>query len=70
MSKLLEIKISKATLFLTEKELLEYLPPDVVAESLQRGKAILRQRKQQKREQEKIKGGNYFEGNQNNRFLS
>jgi hypothetical protein len=47
---LLEVKITKATLFLTEDELLRSLPPDVLAAALQRGKHILRSRRARQRE--------------------
>ena len=47
--KLIEIKVTKATLFLTEKELLRNLPPEVLKTALQRGKAILRRRQYEAR---------------------
>ncbi len=47
--KLIEIRITKATLFLTEQELLNSLPPEVLKTALQRGKAILRRRQYENR---------------------
>jgi adenylate kinase len=49
VDKFIEIKITKATLFLTEKELLRNLPPEVIKTALQRGKAILRRRQYEAR---------------------
>ncbi|HHU87398.1 MAG TPA: hypothetical protein GXZ25_11480 [Peptococcaceae bacterium] len=47
--KLIEIKVTKATLFLTEQELLNCLPPDLLKTALQRGKAIKRRRQHEAR---------------------
>lgn len=44
MARLLEIRITKARLFLTERELLNALPPELFKLGIQRGKAILRAR--------------------------
>lgn len=52
--KLIEIKITKATLFLTEKELLSSLPPDLLKTALRRGKAILRRRQHEARAAKKF----------------
>ena len=48
-NKLLEIKITKATLFLYEQELLKVLPEKVFIQGLKRGKAILRSRQAKER---------------------
>ena len=47
--RLLEIKITGATLFLTETELRQSLPPEVLAAGLARGKHILRSRRERNR---------------------
>lgn len=47
--KLIEIKITKATLFLTESELLNNLPEHIIRLGLERGKAIKRWRTKQHR---------------------
>ena len=52
--KLIEIRITKATLFLTEQELLRNLPPEVIKTALQRGKAILRRRKYEARVKKEV----------------
>ena len=51
--KLIEIKITKATLFLYEHEFMKHLPTEMVALGLRRGKWIMRERKQAAREEEK-----------------
>ncbi len=50
--KLIEIKITKATMFVYERELMKHLPPELIMEGLKRGKGILRQRQQKSRETE------------------
>ena len=52
--KLIEIRITKATLFLTEQELLHNLPPEVIKTALQRGKAILRRRQYEARVKKEV----------------
>jgi len=47
--KLIEIKITKATLFLTESELLNNLPLNIIELGLKRGKAIKRWRAKQRK---------------------
>ncbi len=47
--KFLEIKITKAVLFLTEQELVNALPKELFFEALRRGKAILRARRAEDR---------------------
>lgn len=47
--KLLEIKITKAVLFLTEQELVSALPKELFFEALRRGKAIMRSRQAKER---------------------
>lgn len=51
--KMLEIKLTKCTLFLYESELMKSLSEDLIIKGLKRGKGILRNRKQQEREQKK-----------------
>lgn len=46
---LIEIRITKGVLFLTERELLSSLPGDILREGLRRGKAIKRWRELEKR---------------------
>lgn len=53
---LLEIKITKATLFLTERELLDSLPRELFVRALRRGKGIKRRRQYESR-LEKMQGG-------------
>ena len=48
MSKLLEIRITKATLFLYETELVNALPKELFTKALGRGKGILRSRQREK----------------------
>jgi len=55
--KLIEIKITKATLFLTEQELLSSLPPEVLKTALKRGKAILRRRQYEARTKKNVSLG-------------
>jgi len=45
----IEIKITKAVLYLTEKELLSNLPKELIALGLERGKALKRARQMEKR---------------------
>lgn len=57
--KLLEIKITKATLFLTQSELVNSLSPELFETAVKRGKGILRRRQAEARarypeQQEKI----------------
>jgi len=47
--KFLEIKITKAVLFLTEQELVKALPQELLIEGLRRGKAIMRSRQAKER---------------------
>ena len=56
--KYLEIKITKATLFLTERELLSSLPPELLKKAIVRGKAIKRRRQYEARQErrEEVKG--------------
>ena len=56
--KLIEIKITKATLFLTEKELLSSLSPELLKKAIVRGKAIKRRRQYEARQQKRegVKG--------------
>lgn len=49
--KFLEIKITKAVLFLTEQELVKALPQELLIEGLRRGKAIMRSRQAKERAQ-------------------
>ena len=58
--KLLEIKITGATLFIPEDELRRSLPPEVLAEGLRKGKHILRARRARQREE--AKGRSLLEG--------
>ena len=51
--KYLEIKITKATLFLTEGELLRALPQELYIEALRRGKGIKRSRLARKRAEQR-----------------
>ncbi len=50
--KLLEIKITKATMFIYEQELMKHLPQELIMKGLKRGKGVLRQRQQKSRETE------------------
>lgn len=54
--KYLEVKITKATLFLTERELLDALPRELFIEALRRGKGILRYRQAQERAAKRAQG--------------
>jgi len=56
MNELIEIKLTKATLFLYPSELLNNLPPSVLATAIKRGKAIKRSRQAEDR-MEKYKEG-------------
>lgn len=47
--RLVEIRITKATLFLTERELLDNLPRELLAVGFRRGKSILRRRQMERR---------------------
>lgn len=47
--RLIEIKVTKAVLFLTEQELLDNLPRELLKMALQRGKGITRRRKYEAR---------------------
>lgn len=47
--KFLEIKITKAVLFLTEQELVNALPKELFFEALRRGKAIMQSRQAKER---------------------
>lgn len=47
--RLIEIKIAKAVLFLTERELLDNLPRELLKMALQRGKGITRRRQYEAR---------------------
>jgi len=62
--KLIEIKITKATLFLTEQELLNNLPPSLIEKGLRRGKSVLRFRNswQRKPTQKKKTSADYRTG--------
>lgn len=51
--KLIEIPISGATMFLTEKEIMDNLPKNVKLEGLKRGKGIKRYRQRKQRESQK-----------------
>jgi len=55
--RLIEIKITKATLFLYEHELLNNLPREVLKTALQRGKAIKRRRQYEDRVKKMQEGG-------------
>ena len=48
--RLIEVRITKGTLFLTESELLHSLPEAVLVAALQRGKAIMRSRRLNERQ--------------------
>jgi hypothetical protein len=52
--KLIEIKITKATLFLTEQELIKGLSPEALKVALQRGNAIKRRRQHEARLQKRL----------------
>ncbi len=56
--KYLEIKITKAALFLTERELLSSLSPELLKKAIVRGKAIKRRRQYEARQQKRegVKG--------------
>ena len=56
--KLIEIKITKATLFSTERELLSSLSPELLKKAIVRGKAIKRRRQYEARQQKRegVKG--------------
>ena len=47
---LVEIRITKATLYIDEAELWKHLPREIIAEGLRKGKAIKRGRERLKRE--------------------
>jgi len=53
--KLIEAKLPKCTVFLTQSEMMQLLKhdPEIWKNALQRGKYILRSRKQRMREEEK-----------------
>ncbi len=61
---LIEVKMPKCTLFLTNGEMQQLLKhdPDIWKNSLQRGKSILRSRKQKAREYEKAQQEGYGTG--------
>jgi len=58
--KLIEIKITKASLFLTESELLNNLPPNIIELGLKRGKAIKRWRQAHSRTANPAKQQNHL----------
>ena len=47
---LVEIRITKATLYIDEEELWKHLPKEIIAEGLRKGKAIKRSRERIRRE--------------------
>ena len=47
---LVEIRITKATLYIEESELWKHLPREIIAEGLRKGKVIKRGRERLKRE--------------------
>jgi len=55
MAKLLEIKVTKSTLYLYENELFQHLPTEILKKAITRGKAI--KRANQASERQKGKNG-------------